>query len=98
MNNEKQKERMAKAVLGFCHDNRIEDAAIIYTEGDREGCATVCFGPGEVIIMSIHSIIKKFSEEVDKDFIDVIQSLIEIEEEYKAVQSDFVDFEVEEDE
>ncbi|MBQ1430705.1 MAG: hypothetical protein IIZ05_03710 [Firmicutes bacterium] len=95
---EKQKERMANAVLGFCRDHRLEDAAIIYTEGDREGCATVCLGQGEVIIMAIHSIIKKFSEEVDKDFIDVIQSLIEIEEQYKALKADLAEFEVDEDE
>lgn len=98
MQREKQKERMAKTVLDFCRSNRIDDAALIYTEGDREGCATVCFGPGEVIIMAIHSIIKKFSEEVDKDFIDVIQALIEIEEQYKAIQADIAEFEVEEDE
>lgn len=98
MINEKQKERMAKVTLDFVRSHGLEDCALIYTEGDREGCATVCLGQGEVIIMAIHSIIKKFSEEVDKDFIDVVQSLIEIEEEYKNLPSGFEDFEVEEDE
>lgn len=98
MINEKQKERIEKTVSDFCRSNRIEDAAIIYTEADREGCATVCIGPGEIIIMAIHSIVKKFSEVVDKDFVEVIQTLIEIEELDKNDPTEFEDFEVVEDE
>lgn len=82
---EKQKERMYNAALDFCQSNTLEDAAIIYAEGDMDGCATLCMGQGQVIIMTIHSIIREFAEETDRDFIDVIQALIEIQEAYKAV-------------
>ena len=83
MINEKQKERMAKVALDFCNTHRLDSDAIIYAEGDSEGCATLCMGQGQTIILTIHSIIRKFAEETNKDFIDVIQALIEIDEAYK---------------
>lgn len=95
---EKQKERMYKAALDFCQSKPLEDSAIIYAEGDMDGCATLCMGQGQVIIMTIHSIIRKFAEETDRDFIDVIQALIEIEEQYKALKANPAKFEVDEDE
>lgn len=88
MNNEDQKERMYKAALDFCQSKPLEDAAIIYAEGDMDGCATLCMGQGQVIIMTIHSIIRKFAEETDRDFVDVIQALIEIQEMYKKAEGD----------
>ena len=98
MKNEKQKERMAKVTLDFIRSHHLEDAALIYTEGDREGVATVCLGQGEVIVMMIHSIIKKFSEQIDTDFIDVIQTLIEIDEEYNKLKEVVAEFEADENE